>query len=443
MSEECRAEPRKRSSAWKRWLKRLGIALAVLLSLLLLVRGIILLRAGRAIRRELESIRAAHEPLNWEECLRTDRAGRVQADDDPSRSEMSRLYAAALAETKAWSKGKGQEAYDNLRKQDISDDVLNTLGEALQENRRALGLFRQATQHEGIAILPGSTADPARIMTDLALMREGARLLAAQALHSAALGDGDQAADWCIVLCRFVHAFPGNNLISGLVRIAIASVTCQTIERTQNMAPASPEKLRELTAAVSRLRDDTPIARILCGERLVGLYIFQSGYAQFPMPKLLARPNCAEYLQLLRRTIAIARKPFPMSTREMEAFARTYAGEEAGVFDALERLLAPALARGFEEAAMEQAKVRVVLAALAVRRARADGKSLPAALDELVPTYLDSVPLDPWTGASLCYRTDEKGCLIYSVSRNGRDDGGNGSLHGYYKDADVVTRVPR
>jgi len=161
------------------------------------------------------------------------------------------------------------------------------------------------------------------------------------------------------------------------------------------------------------------------------------------MPKLLARPNYAEYLRLFRRTVAIARKPFPDSTREIQELVGAYANVKSCIFDVLERQLAPALARGFEEGAMEQAKVRVVLAGLAVRHARTDGKPFPAGLDELVPTYLERVPLDPWTGNPLCYRGDDASCVIYSVSRDGKDDGGKGSLHGYFKDPDIVIRIPR
>jgi len=196
MSERGHAPTRKGSPAWKRWGLRLALVLAVLVALGLLIRGIILLRAGRAIRRELEAIGAANEPLNWKELLRTDTDGHVQPTGDFSRSEVSLLYARALAKTKGWSTTKGKEAYDKLREGNLSSDDLKVLGGELQKYQEALDLFRQAAQHQEIAILPGSTVEIGQAMPELALMREGARLLTAQAVYSAAQGKGDEAADW-------------------------------------------------------------------------------------------------------------------------------------------------------------------------------------------------------------------------------------------------------
>jgi hypothetical protein len=49
---------------------------------------------------------------------------------------------------------------------------------------------------------------------------------------------------------------------------------------------------------------------------------------------------------------------------------------------------------------------------------------LPAGLEELAPKYLPSVPLDPFIGLPLHYRQLPKGYVVYSVDRDGRDDGG-------------------
>jgi hypothetical protein len=52
--------------------------------------------------------------------------------------------------------------------------------------------------------------------------------------------------------------------------------------------------------------------------------------------------------------------------------------------------------------------------------------AFPGSLDDLVPGYLDSVPVDPWSlsGASFVYRINSDDVEIYSVGTNGIDDGG-------------------
>ncbi len=50
--------------------------------------------------------------------------------------------------------------------------------------------------------------------------------------------------------------------------------------------------------------------------------------------------------------------------------------------------------------------------------------SYPAKLEELAPKYIDAVPTDVFSDGPLRYRCLGNGCLVYSVGRNGEDDGG-------------------
>ena len=47
----------------------------------------------------------------------------------------------------------------------------------------------------------------------------------------------------------------------------------------------------------------------------------------------------------------------------------------------------------------------------------------PKTLDELVPTYLDAVPIDPFDNQPLRYRLQEKGFVVYSIGDDESDDG--------------------
>lgn len=60
---------------------------------------------------------------------------------------------------------------------------------------------------------------------------------------------------------------------------------------------------------------------------------------------------------------------------------------------------------------------------LALKAHRADKNKLPDKMDDLVPTYLEAIPQDPFDGNNIRYsRTGEK---IYSVSSDGQDNGGD------------------
>lgn len=70
-------------------------------------------------------------------------------------------------------------------------------------------------------------------------------------------------------------------------------------------------------------------------------------------------------------------------------------------------------------------------AALAVYRA--DHGSYPDKLDELIPSILDSQPVDLFTASPFAYKRIEGGYLLYSFGPNGFDDRGSSSIEGLYE----------
>lgn len=65
---------------------------------------------------------------------------------------------------------------------------------------------------------------------------------------------------------------------------------------------------------------------------------------------------------------------------------------------------------------------RVVVAVEQYRLAHRD--ALPSRVDDVAPSYLDAVPIDPFSGKPLRFVVEERGYVVYSFGRNLRDDGG-------------------
>jgi hypothetical protein len=70
------------------------------------------------------------------------------------------------------------------------------------------------------------------------------------------------------------------------------------------------------------------------------------------------------------------------------------------------------------------AHVRLLTAELAVRCYQSEQGSVPEGLEQLVPKYLQRVPIDPLSGHSLVYRSQGTNWVLYSVGEDGVDDGG-------------------
>ena len=93
------------------------------------------------------------------------------------------------------------------------------------------------------------------------------------------------------------------------------------------------------------------------------------------------------------------------------------------------------------------AKIRAARTALAIQRYRlAHNNALPSRLDDLVPAFLDAVPTDPFGGKPLRYQQRPAGFVVYSVGRDGVDNGGKEyEFHGipYWPGTDIPFTVYR
>ena len=70
------------------------------------------------------------------------------------------------------------------------------------------------------------------------------------------------------------------------------------------------------------------------------------------------------------------------------------------------------------------ARERLLMAELAVRCYQSGQGRLPSGLTQLVPTYLQEVPSDPFSGRPVIYHPQGTNWLLYSVGEDGADDGG-------------------
>jgi hypothetical protein len=87
-------------------------------------------------------------------------------------------------------------------------------------------------------------------------------------------------------------------------------------------------------------------------------------------------------------------------------------------------LFVPALAPAAEAENRACTRVSLEQVAFALAAYHADHGSYPDSLSVLVPKYISRLPKDLYTEQPLHYRREDAGFLLYSVGRNGVDDGG-------------------
>ena len=96
----------------------------------------------------------------------------------------------------------------------------------------------------------------------------------------------------------------------------------------------------------------------------------------------------------------------------------------------MSNILVPSLQRALTLHFRLLAERRMAATALAIRLYELDHGRRPTSLDELVPNYLEALPIDPFAtdGRTFGYKPDGSQSILYSIGDDGRDDGGEFAL---------------
>ena len=132
-----------------------------------------------------------------------------------------------------------------------------------------------------------------------------------------------------------------------------------------------------------------------------------------------------ELLRLMNEAVAASRLP---PSEQTAAFDRLDERWTAVVLDheILMRLslLRPAASETANLLRPLLGQMRCAAVALAAEGFRVDQGRWPETLGELVPAYLDDIPIDPCDGSPLRFKRLPDGLVIYSVGNDGQGDGG-------------------
>lgn len=310
----------------------------------------------------------------------------------------------------------------------------------LHQQGKTISLLRQA------AALPAcrfdqDLGDPNinAILGDLNEERGATNVLRLDALEELARGHTSIAILDVAAVLRMSRQFGQRPmLLSALVGCAIDGVGNETLEDSLGSV-----KNRDELAAL-HLGKLSSIGRMfrqaLRGEETFGLICYgnmpdQMGFAKgatarattFP-PSLASQGgaffrvfflNLDAYLQLMKNAQDLAIQPYYKSLGRLpEALGYAHSS------DVFTSLLGPSLVRSFDTLPRAEAGDACARAAVAMTRFRLDHGKFPPRLDELVPAYLNAIPIDPFDGHPLRLAIRNNQWIIYSIGPDGVDNGG-------------------
>ena len=229
---------------------------------------------------------------------------------------------------------------------------------------------------------------------------------------------------------------------SQLVRIACYSLTVSSLERVINRTEFADEQLVKLGQAVADAENLSAIPRALAGEQCMGISIFKNpgalspglfgrGIPSAPVLELykalgLADMDAVIYLDLMNDYIETTQ--LPLHQRQRAAGTIEAKLKETSKVHIFLHEFMPAFSRVITINIKSIAQLRTARVSLAIQRYRLATGNLPDTLADLVPTYLDAVPEDPFDGRALRYEKLETGFVVYSIGEDRMDDGGKERL---------------
>jgi len=385
----------------------------------------------------IDDIRAAGYPVT---CIELDQWYKIP----PNVENAAYTIEDAFSLYKTWDKEKSRSlpligrAELPPRTESLPTEMKTLIAEYISDNNEALELFHKAAEIEHCRYPIDLSAGYASLMPYLSEMRNGVRLLELEAVLHAE--DGDTAAATLSAISGFGIARSLAKepvTISQLVRSGCQNIAISTVEQVVNRAELTDKQLIELIERVRESERLSDISRAFVGERCVGIAFIRDPGAVLmggnnrvlvrpviPLYKTvgMAEADTVIYLDLMDGYMKSTR--LPLHERQKAADAVSAKIQSISKVHILLHEIMPALSRATTIELRTIAHLRTADAALSAQRYRLTSGKLPDKLADLVPTYLQSVPKDPFDGNELRYKKLDTGFVVYSIGEDLSDDGG-------------------
>ncbi len=307
------------------------------------------------------------------------------------------------------------------------------------------------------------------LLPHLSGVRDAAKALLTRARLRYVTGDRAGAVSDIQAVVRLAERIESDRiLISELVQYATISICVNAVKQMSTAEPLDADAAMQLCDSLAQLESLIDVAEALrmetasaysLSERLRASrdlakewnlppseYWFLRYFVTYPF-RPLYRLDQAQVLRYERELVELGQKPYYTVRDRLNAWDAEV--ESRSRVFMLTRLLVPVLSRMHSSAAKVHAKVRTARLGLALEACRGRTGSYPDSIEALVPDILPELPVDPFTGKELVYRLADSELLVYSVGKNGVDDGGlkeEVGEHGVLLNPgadDIVWRVPR
>ena len=323
------------------------------------------------------------------------------------------------------------EAPDEPR-EPFGEEMLAASREFLERQSPALKLLSEAS-HLPESSYPSKITD-SPYMPHLKQVREAARLLAVAAWTEAESSNGDAAVERIREGLAVAGSLDGEPLLTSRLTASVCrGVAVEGLTRVLARSHPSDGALAALQADLRQSAERLTFDGIVEGDFALLCDLYTGGTAGLAEDaeglyglikrwwlRRMLRQYLVNSMPGYRAALEAVENPTPADL-SLNAPSRFAPFDLTKVF-----FLATVDPLRSGQVGVERARAKLLAAEAAVAALRYYNANarLPESLDELVPEYLQTIPIDPFTGRALLFLQTDDGVMIYSVGGNGVDDGG-------------------
>jgi hypothetical protein len=412
----------------KRLWIRIAIGFALFFSLLLCANGFMAWRTERQIQQKFDAIRAAGDPASIREL-----EPEPVADDENAAVVLQRLGPQLEAYSKEYAKLSETPLIEEWSRRVVqgkppTPEQIAAIRALLDKYPEILTGIADAAKREKYASIADFTVDHQTFLNDrlgneIGHFRTAARFLQWHVEVLLSEGKQEQAVEEVLKLMRLARLYDAEPLlVNYLVGIAVRGMAVNMLYDALAAGPVSPE----LHAAVenevalhdtperliSALKTDRAFSVSIVAEVGVSTGVNQSIVA-WPLKRVYAGS-----LDYLDQQLALIGKSWPNVNKQI---GQPVGGK--GQFGVMADLVIPAIQAAYDAEARIVGTMRALRIFNALTEYREKNGREATGLDEL--SLPAAMTIDPFSGQPLKLKSTGDGWVIYSVMKNGVDDGGD------------------
>lgn len=418
----------------KRFWKRLAIGAAILVAIALIANGFMAWLTEHRLQTRIAAIRAAGDPASI-----ADLAPKPIPDDQNAAYYLERIKPQLLAFNKEnahfYDSPLGKEYDDDDRAPTPTQiDAIREIIDKYPEIDRGLAAAACNEYASNSDFSVNQTQFLDAILENQKTIRAAARFLQWRIEVLTAEHRPEEAVQCGIEMLRLARLWESEpGLVSFLVSIAVRGIAVQALYEPLTLGPISSESRKNLDAELARQDDSQGIVGALKRERALGFATIEQFVGQvkpalwvsmvgWPMKSfyLGAIDLYDEQLQLAGRSWYEIQDRLGPRNKATGAWNSQPAATGYGV---LADLLLPSLRAAYDANSRNLAMLRALRILNALQQYEDQNGHEARGLEDL--SLPKEATIDPFSGQPLKLKHTADGWIIYTVMRNGVDDGGD------------------